>query len=143
MILLDTDHATHLRFPGERQGAGLLARLLALPATETPAVPIVAVEEQMRGWLAVVSRERQFLRQAFGYRELQRLFEYYQDFEVVAFDAAAAERGEALRQMHRRLGATDLKIAATALVHDATLLSANLRDFGRISGLKVENWLNA
>jgi tRNA(fMet)-specific endonuclease VapC len=35
-----------------------------------------------------------------------------------------------------------LKIAATALVHDALLLSANLRDFERVPGLRIENWLD-
>jgi tRNA(fMet)-specific endonuclease VapC len=36
----------------------------------------------------------------------------------------------------------DLKIAATALVHNALLLSANRRDFESVPGLRVENWLD-
>ena len=36
----------------------------------------------------------------------------------------------------------DLKIAATALVHGALLLSANLRDFRQVPGLMVEDWLH-
>ena len=35
-----------------------------------------------------------------------------------------------------------LKIAATALVNNALLLSANQRDFERVPGLRVENWLD-
>ena len=35
----------------------------------------------------------------------------------------------------------DLKIAATVFVNDALLLSANKRDFDRVPGLRVENWL--
>ena len=35
----------------------------------------------------------------------------------------------------------DLKIAAIARVYDALLLASNLRDFERVPGLKVENWL--
>jgi predicted nucleic acid-binding protein len=34
-----------------------------------------------------------------------------------------------------------LKIASIALEADAVLLSANLRDFERVPGLRVENWL--
>jgi predicted nucleic acid-binding protein len=36
----------------------------------------------------------------------------------------------------------DLKIAATALVNHAVLLSANLADFEQVAGLRVENWLD-
>jgi predicted nucleic acid-binding protein len=35
----------------------------------------------------------------------------------------------------------DLKIAATALVNHALLLSANLIDFERVPGMRVENGL--
>ena len=42
--------------------------------------------------------------------------------------------------MKIRIGTHDLKIAAITLVHDATLLSGNLRDFKKVPGLKVEDW---
>jgi tRNA(fMet)-specific endonuclease VapC len=35
----------------------------------------------------------------------------------------------------------DLKVAAVALVANATLLSANLKDFQQVPGLRVEDWL--
>jgi tRNA(fMet)-specific endonuclease VapC len=35
----------------------------------------------------------------------------------------------------------DLKIAAIVLVHDAVLVTSNMRDFEKVSGLKVEDWL--
>jgi predicted nucleic acid-binding protein len=35
----------------------------------------------------------------------------------------------------------DLKIAAIAFMHSATLLSGNLRDFQQVAGLHVEDWL--
>jgi predicted nucleic acid-binding protein len=34
-----------------------------------------------------------------------------------------------------------LKIAAIAMAESALLLSANLRDFQKVPGLRVENWL--
>jgi tRNA(fMet)-specific endonuclease VapC len=37
----------------------------------------------------------------------------------------------------------DLKIAAIALANDALVLSANLREFGRVPGLRVEDWLRS
>ena len=96
----------------------------------------------MRGWLAVIARENQANRQVHGYRELGWLFEFFGAFEVVPFDEAAARRFDDLRARALRLGTMDLKIAATALVHDALLLSANRRDFERVPGLRVENWLD-
>ncbi len=103
---------------------------------------IVTVEERMRGWLATIAKEKTTLRQVAGYRELVKLFEFYQEFEIVAFDEAAALRFDDLRKQRLRLGTMDLKIAATALVNNALLLSANLRDFERVPGLRVENWLD-
>jgi tRNA(fMet)-specific endonuclease VapC len=38
------------------------------------------------------------------------------------------------------IGANDLFIAAHALALDATLVTANEREFRRVPGLKVENW---
>lgn len=38
------------------------------------------------------------------------------------------------------IGANDMLIAATALAHDATLVTRNEAEFGRIGGLRVEGW---
>jgi tRNA(fMet)-specific endonuclease VapC len=37
----------------------------------------------------------------------------------------------------------DLKIASIVLANQATLLSANLRDFQQVPGLQVEDWFHA
>jgi tRNA(fMet)-specific endonuclease VapC len=39
------------------------------------------------------------------------------------------------------IGANDMLIAAHALALDCTLVTANEREFLRVSGLRVENWL--
>jgi len=39
------------------------------------------------------------------------------------------------------IGSHDMLIAAHALSLDATLVTANTREFARIQGLKLENWL--
>jgi len=41
----------------------------------------------------------------------------------------------------RPIGPNDLFIAAHALALDLTLITANIREFSRVSGLRVENWL--
>jgi tRNA(fMet)-specific endonuclease VapC len=41
------------------------------------------------------------------------------------------------------IGSTDLFIAAHARSLDVTLVTANVREFGRVPGLKVENWVRS
>lgn len=135
MILLDTDHATFLKYPDSERGRRLIERLDAASEAETIGVAIVTVEERMRGWLAVIAKEKSASRQVVGYRELALLFEFYHQFEIVPFNEAAAQQFDSLRRNKLRIGTRDLKIAATALVHEALLLSANLVDFERVPGL--------
>ncbi len=40
----------------------------------------------------------------------------------------------------RMIGPNDLWIAATALSHDLTMVTANVREFDRVPGLRVEVW---
>src|SRR5271167_3130081 len=107
----------------------MIDRLNAASASEVIGVAIVTVEERMRGWLAVIAKEKSALRQVHGYRELSLLFEFYDAFEIVPFNEAAARQYDDLRRQKLRIGVMDLKIAATALVNNALLLSANRTDF--------------
>jgi tRNA(fMet)-specific endonuclease VapC len=142
MILLDTDHVTLLKYAEGERGARLVGRLQALPPDQLLAVPVIAVEEQMRGWLAAIAKERHTRRQVFAYHELARLLEFFHAFTVAPFDERAADQFEDLRKDRIRLGTMDLKIAAIALVNHALLLSANRRDFEQVPNLRVENWLD-
>ena len=47
----------------------------------------------------------------------------------------------ALERAGTPIGANDLLIAAHALAERATLVSANSREFSRVRGLKLQNWL--
>jgi predicted nucleic acid-binding protein len=42
----------------------------------------------------------------------------------------------------RLIGAHDLWIASTCLSHGLSLVTSNLREFGRVPGLDVEDWSN-
>jgi len=142
MILLDTNLVTLLKYPTSDRGARLLQRLEAAPAGEVIAISVIVVEEQLRGWLATIARERSVRRQVPAYRELAKLFEFFAEFEIVTFDERAADQFDQLRSARLRIGTMDLKIAATALALPAKLLSANRGDFSRVPGLNVENWLD-
>lgn len=103
---------------------------------------IVNVAEQMKGWLAVINKEREALRQVAGYRELARLFEFYAAYHIIPFDAIAASRFDGLRRAKIRVGTADLKIAAVSLLNDALLPTADRQDFEQIPGLRFANWLD-
>ncbi len=141
MILLDTDHLSILTNARASAYAALMGPIEAA-SSEAFGVPVIAAEEQCRGWLAEITRQRDADRQVLGYDNLAKLFDFLGDWEIVRFDAPAAVQFKHLRKQHRRMGAQDLKIAAIALVNNALLLSANLRDFNQVPGLQVENWLS-
>ncbi len=48
-----------------------------------------------------------------------------------------------LERRGQPIGSNDLLIAAHALALGATLVTNNAREFARVPGLKVENWLSA
>src|SRR5262249_16545217 len=102
---------------------------------------IISVEEQWRGWFAVVARHRDVRRQVKPYRELVELSKFQSGWTILPFDDAAADRFEQLRAARVRIRSMDLNIASIALVHDALVLSANLQDFQKVPGLRVETWL--
>jgi len=104
MILLDTDHTTFLKYPESERGRRLIERMHAVSEAEAIGVAIVTVEERMRGWLAVIAKEKSAIRQVVGYRELALLFEFYQEFDIVPFDEAAARQVEDLRKQKLRVG---------------------------------------
>jgi tRNA(fMet)-specific endonuclease VapC len=101
--------------------------------------PVVALEEQLRGWLATIHHATERRRQIEAYDRLAGLFEFFADWEIARFDATAADVFDHLRRQKIRVGTMDLRIAAIVLASNALLLSADLTDFTRVPGLKVEN----
>jgi tRNA(fMet)-specific endonuclease VapC len=67
------------------------------------------------------------------------------EIEVLPFEPPAdLEYGairSALEAAGMLIGSNDLLIAAHARATGATIVTANAAEFGRVSGLKVENWL--
>lgn len=141
MILLDTDHLTILKFPDSPQDVALRARFEAT-ADQEIGTTIVSAEEQMRGWLAVIARYHDVSRQVNAYQELLEHFQLFSRWTIIPFTQVAADQFDMLRRAGVRIGTMDLKIASVALVHNALLLSANLKDFKQVPGLRVEDWLH-
>ena len=138
MVVLDTDHVSLLD-RAEAGGATLKARLAQVDPHEI-ATSIVTYEEQTRGWLAYHARAKTIPHEVAAYSRLMRHLENYRSITVLEFDDVAATEYQRLYRLRTRIGAMDLKIAAVAIVHDATLLTRNLIDFRGVPGLKAEDW---
>lgn len=65
-------------------------------------------------------------------------------FGRIPFDSrCAVEYAKLRRDLKSRgclIGGNDMLIAATALAHGATLVTGNVREFGRVKGLALESW---
>lgn len=74
-----------------------------------------------------------------------RLTQLEQRVPVLPFDAPSDEHYAVIRtQLENNgtpIGALDLLLAAHALALGDTLVTANEREFSRVAGLRVENWL--
>jgi tRNA(fMet)-specific endonuclease VapC len=73
------------------------------------------------------------------------LAEFLMPLEVAAFDAGAAQAyGMARSELARRgtpIGPLDTLIAGHALALDAVLVTHNTREFQRVKGLRIEDWI--
>jgi tRNA(fMet)-specific endonuclease VapC len=138
IYVLDTDHMSLLD-RGSAEGGRIRQRIDSLPPDDI-ATTIISYEEQMRGWLARVSQARTLERAIVAYRGLKRQLQTYRDMSVMDFDERAVERFQGLWVTRIRVGTMDLKIAAIALANDATVITPNLADFGKVPGLRVEDW---
>ena len=67
--------------------------------------------------------------------------------EILPLEPPADHQYASLRHRLTRegtpIGPNDLLIAAHALANDLTVITANVGEFSRVPGLKVENWLQA
>jgi tRNA(fMet)-specific endonuclease VapC len=86
---------------------------------EQLSVTIITVEEILTGWYTQIRRAR---------------------IRILPMDAPALQRFHEFRKGKYRVGSNDLKMAAIAQRHGATLVTRNLRDFKRLPGLKLEDW---
>jgi tRNA(fMet)-specific endonuclease VapC len=139
MIILDTDHISLPQRPESQEGARLQQHLTASPDREI-GTTVITIEVQMRGWLQVIARYRDVQQQIAYYNKLIEFVRFFAQWEIVPLDDAAVRRFRHLQEARVRIATTDLKIAAIALASGATLLSRNSRDFGRVPGLRVEDW---
>ena len=139
MIVLDTDHISILQH-AESTAADQLQQRLS-DSNDQITTTSVTTEEQCRSWLALINRYKDVGRQVIYYDRFIETIRFFANWHILPFDQRAAEEFKGLRRERVRIATTDLKIAAITLVHDGKLISSNLRDFEKVSGLRVEDWL--
>jgi tRNA(fMet)-specific endonuclease VapC len=132
--ILDTDHISLF----QRGNPTRKIQSIARPAI---AVTIISYEEQIRGWLKIVSRSASDFEQlTFGYGKLNETLDFYRTKTVLDFNPAAATQFQQLLRQKIRAGTQDLRIASIALTSGGTVVTRNQRDFQRVPGLKIEDW---
>jgi tRNA(fMet)-specific endonuclease VapC len=139
MLVLDTDHVCLLQHADSPLAGRIRARLAASAEREV-VTTIVTAEEQLRGWLGVISTAKRPDQLAAAYARLGQLLENYRRVPLLDFDTAAADEYTSLLKRRLRVPTMDLRIAAITMAHRGTLLTRNRKDFARIPGLDIEDW---
>ena len=79
-------------------------------------------------------------------RLLKSVEDLLAEIDVLPFESPAdAEYGNIRSELEnagKPIGANDLLIAAHAMAVNATVVTANIDEFRRVRGLKVENWMS-
>jgi tRNA(fMet)-specific endonuclease VapC len=139
MYVLDTDHLIIVQRCSEPEWSALRDRMQQHDRGDFY-LTVVSVHEQMLGANTYITRARSRTEMVRGYQMIETAMIDYQRFKVLAFDEPAAIRFEELRSQGIRIGTMDLRIASVALSHDFTVLTRNTMDFGKVPGLRVEDW---
>jgi tRNA(fMet)-specific endonuclease VapC len=135
LFLLDTDHLTLYQM-GHPQVLQNVARRL----TDQLAFSVISVEEQLTGWQRALRQAKDDARRERVYQRMARTVEALAGWLILPLSGAALSRHAILIRQRLNVGSNDLKIAVTALENNATVVTRNLRDFGRVSGLLCQDW---
>ena len=130
--LLDTNILSDL----VRNPQGVIAAKIAKAGEDTVCTSIIAAAALRYG--AIKSNSAKLA---------ERIDLILSALEILPLETPADHRYAALRHHLTRqgtpIGPNDLLIAAHALAIDLTVITANVAEFSRVPGLKVENWLQA
>lgn len=133
IYLLDTNILIYLM---KAQPAEVVRRVDALPAEDELAMSFIT-------WAELLAGAERSVRKVEVLRTLERLtrqvpVRYAQGPAICQHYATQFSR---LKQAGTPIGANDLWIACHALADDATLVTHNTREFTRVHGLRVEDWV--
>src|SRR3990170_129054 len=133
MIVFDTDLLTAILLGNP----ALVERAAAIPVREQ-AVPVIVIEEIMRGRLNVIRQAeagRANVNIAHAYELFEETFTDFRRIQVLSYTSQADALYQQWRQQGIRIATHDLRIAATCVAHAGILISRNRLDFERVPGL--------
>jgi tRNA(fMet)-specific endonuclease VapC len=139
VFVLDTDHLGILQHATGPDWRGLLGRMSDYQP-ENFYVTVVSFHEQVSGWNTYLHRAKAPEGVVRAYRMFQGILADFAAMQVLPYDDAAAGMFQSLRRQRIRIGTMDLRIASITLTKGYRLLSGNLRDYGQVPGLVVEDW---
>jgi len=135
LYVLDTDALTLL----QRGHPQVQQRATAVAQTDL-AITIITVEEQLTGWYSRLRRSTDPGSLAHVYEQMTATVRHLSQVRILSFTEPAIRRYDDLLALKLNVGKMDLRIAAIALEHGATVVTRNVRDFGRVPGLTLEDW---
>lgn len=131
MYMLDTDICIYVI---KRKPVSVLEHLELLQPGQL-ALSVITFAELMNG-----AKKSQHVEQ-----NVARLNALNEFLEILPFDKQAAiaygDIRSSLEKQGRVIGSNDLLIAAHALSLDCILVTNNQREFNRVDGLEIENWV--
>ncbi len=138
MNAFDTDILSELLL----DNAVYTQRAEIIPAADK-VIPVVALEEVLRGRLDAIRRAqagRIRLTLDRAYDLFRDAIEDTQEYRLLPYTAAAHTLFQQWRAAKIRVGTNDMRIAAICMVHGATLVTRNVRDYAQIPGLTFDVW---
>jgi tRNA(fMet)-specific endonuclease VapC len=138
MIAFDTDILTEILMGAPE----FVTRAARIPRHEQ-AVPVVVIEEIIRGRLQVIRQAEAgtaCVDLARAYALFEQTLRDVQRLIILAYTPQADMLYRQWRQQRLRIPTHDLRIAAICVTHTARLISRNRRDFEQVPGLLVEFW---
>ena len=134
-FVLDTDIVSLLQ-----HGHLTVTDHLASYSPDEVATTVITIEEQLSGWYTLLRRAKTPRELVPVYERLRAAVRFLSKLPLLTFTESAADVYQRLRTQNPRAGRMDLRIAAIALAHQATLVTRNLADFQDIEGLLAIDW---
>ena len=133
--LLDTDILSLFQ-----KGHPAVSQRCAAAAPQSVSISVITLEEQFLGWYTRSRQAKTDAELAQASEGMAHFARLIRQLPILAFTVPAIQRYRQLTKMKLNVGKNDLRIAAIALEAGATVVTRNLRDFGRVPNLQLEDW---